>query len=531
MKLNTLKDKVAAGGARLNAAVAANGQQLRNRLMDLSSDDEEGEESSDEESEELWNSTIPSSTTPSATAIAIRNQPAVNFVKPEEEDRIRAELKDAKGLRKKLRKVKKLVKRSMKATQSVHEAADAAATYFHATASDRCTDAIIIEMAARAERVMQEYRQTPALANFNTHVTDQILEQVKPINDHAKLVSVTGKERRSARDRRIRMALGQVDVTNEAEYNKSVDVVHDFEEKDSSYKDAYVSFREHNSSQLGQMMRCYLLETAACLEGLAAALRESAGSSAGNYFLSDDCCTKFKDFKVDPHISAPAPPLFSHLKPDGGLDDRLTAKPVAHAAPQAAVAGIPMTAQTDGAHKMATAAEPAAVVVAPPEEPEEGRAASHREAEQYGASSYTRHSAPDTATRRSIDQFLLTGQLPATENSRARPTSAFGDAAADAALMDYIRALALEYGIEPDFSVRRGRAEGLRRAVGVEGEGEGEDGVAGTPTSVPVSRPSNSFARPKSMAPHNSLILPSLTDSVRGPSASPNAPSSVRSDR
>ncbi|KAK7200600.1 hypothetical protein NESM_000116000 [Novymonas esmeraldas] len=505
-RLQALRQRMAAGGARLNAVVAANGQQLLSHVMEGLSDDEDAEDSSDEETEELWNSEVPSSptfTTPSATAIAIRNQPAVDFISVEEEERIRSELKDAKKLRKKLRKMRKLVKASMKAVQGVGAATDATVEYFHTSTDDRCTDPSIIELSASAAGAMRELRQASPVERLNTCVSDQILGQMKPITDHAKLVSVLGQQRRTARDRRIRLALGRVDVANEAEYKRMVDVVRDYEEKDGNYKDAFINFREHNSSQLGHMLRCYLLETATYLDTLAATLRTAAGSTTGNYFLSHDCHNKFKDFKVDPQIIAPAPPLFSQLDAGRVVDERLTAKPPPRwsAAEQTApVVGVPMMATEEEVREALARAE---------------------ELTAYGGSAYTRSATTtDTHTRRSIDRFLLTGELPVTVNTRAAPTTTGRDAlSAEEALIDYIRALTEEYGIEPDIAVHQGGGDGdegsnVTQDVVDTVNTEGRKGAGG------CSRPSCFRKQGTSPTPDTSLILPSIVRGSREGSAS-----------
>lgn len=530
------KDKLAAKRAEmvasLNAAVIAESEKIRNRLADNSSYDEDDVEVSDEEMEDFWNTTMTDSAVssmPSATAIAIRNQPAVNFLNLEEEERIKGELKDTKNLRNKLYKIKKLMKKSVKGIRAFSEMNENAIASLHAATDDKCTDPTINELAAAAEKHMQEVKQSQALSNLETKIKDQILEQVKPINAHAKMISVTGKERRTARDRRIRLAFGEVDVTNEEEYNRSVDVVHDFEEKDRIYKDEFVNFREHNSSQLGQMLRCYLLETATYLETVAKAMREAAGGTANNYYLSNDCCTKFKDFKVDPRFLSPIPPLFSHINADHENDDRLTAKPQ------------PQPQPLDGG----TQSSPAVVGIPMME--------THEAAEQsgYGSSAYTL-SKDNTRVRRNIDDFLLTGQFPASdtnrmspqplpgrspntlspqgkmngrfspsENSRTRPTSAFETSSTAKSLMDYIHSLADEYGVEPDFSVKRA-AQGINREAmeaekasnEVNEKGDNADGLN-------TSRPPSVLPRPKSSASYGSLVLPSLLSSGRATASTP----------
>jgi hypothetical protein len=538
------KDKVAAkgaemaanakaGAATLNAAVVASGEKMRNRLLEDSSDDDGEVESSDEETDDLFNDTLTGSTistTPTATAIAIRNQPAVNFINVAEEERIKAELKDARNLRKKLRKFKKFTEKSVKSIRSFSEVNENVIASLHTATDDKCTDPTIIALAAAAERRIQEVKQSNAYSNFNTNITDQILEQIKPINDHAKMISVTGKERRVARDRRIRLALGQVDVTNEEEYNKSADLVRDFEEKDRTYKDEFVNFREHNSSQLGQMLRCYLLETATYLETVAKALRESAGGTANNYYLSNDCCTKYKDFNVDSKFLSPIPALFSNIIPDEN-NDRLTAKPQPqphppsgkqHQAP--AVAGIPIAETKDEA----------------------------AEQNAYGSSTYTR-SMDNTRVRRGINNFLLTGQLPASdasrmspqplpgrrpnvetpqgklngpllasENPRARPTSVVNTSSTTKSLMDYIHSLADEYGIEPDFALK---SEAERaKSEGPKSESNNSDNINYDEYSY-VSRPPSVVSRAKSATPYSSIILPPLHGSGRitAPTCSPAA--------
>lgn len=514
-----------AGAATLNAAVAAGGDMVRNRLAENSSDDDDDVESSDEETEDIWNSATDSaaSTAPSATAISIRNQPAVDFLKMEEEERIKGELKDAKNLRKKLRKIKKWMKKSVKSVRTFSETNETAIATLHAATDENCTDPTIIELTAAAEKRIQDVKASNALSNFGTHITDQILEQIKPINDHAKMISVTGKERRAARDRRIRLALEEVDVSNEEAYNKSAELVRDFEEKDRTYKDEFINFREHNSSQLGLMLRCYLLETASYLETVAKAMREAAGGAANNYYLSNDCCTKFKDFKVDSKFLSPIPPLFSNISPSRDVEDRLTAKPQSSKAPES-LAGIPMTDAPDTA---------------------EGQGG-------YGASAYTR-SKDNTRVRRSIDNFLLTGQLPSSEasrmsprppvgrspnadgpqarrddalplseNSRAQPTSAFETSSTTKSLMDYIHSLADEYGIEPEFSVKR--TPELRSVEGRRGQHNGNvnDVVnGGEDDGTHDSRPPSVVPRPKSATPDGSLILPSLRGSGRLPAPTP----------
>ncbi|KPA82956.1 hypothetical protein ABB37_02701 [Leptomonas pyrrhocoris] len=522
-----------AGAATLNAAVVAGGEKMLERLVDDSSDDEDDVESSDEETEDAWNSTADSaiSNTPSATAVAIRNQPAVNFLNVEEEERIKAELKDAKNLRKKLRKMKKLMKKSVKGVRSFSEANENALAALHAATDDKCTDPTITELAAAAETRMQEVKQSNALSNYTTNITDQILEQIKPINDHAKMISVTGKERRAARDRRIRLVLEDVDVADEEAYSKSVDLARDFEEKDRTYKDEFVNFREHSSSQLGQMLRCYLLETATYLEAVAKAMREAAGGTTNNYYLNNDCCAKFKDFKVDSKYLSPIPPLYSLLNPERDNDDRLTAKPHSQSAMlphppgenhAPAVAGIPMTETGDKA-----------------------AAATEQQQSTYGSSSYSR-AKDNTRVRRGIDDFLLTGQLPtsdtnrtspqllpgrspnlegaqekingpltSSENPRARPTSAFGTSSTNKSLMNYIYSLADEYGIEPDFPVERAdelaNNEEAKRAIK---DNSGEDKVEDKDEEH-ASRPPSVVSRAKSATPDGSVILPSLHGSGR----------------
>ncbi|KPI89748.1 hypothetical protein ABL78_1128 [Leptomonas seymouri] len=446
------KDKTSPKGAEV-VTNAADGGKACSRPAGGSSDDEDDVEESDEETEDMW-CTSTKSNMPSATAIAIRNLPAVDFLNMKEEERIKGELKDVKNLHSKLYRIMKLMKKAVKEIRFFSEANENAVASIHAAMDNTCTDSTIIDLAAASKKRIQEVGQSNALSILSTNITDQILEQIKPIKDHAKMVSVAGKERRTARDRRIHLALGEVDVANEEEYNRLVDVVHDFEEKDRIYKDEFINFHEHNSSQLGQMLRCYLFETATYLETVAKAMRESAGSATNNYYLNDDCCAKFKNFREDTKLSAPLPPLFSRLRSDAENDDRLTAKPhpksSLHPHPPgqaAAVAGIPMTDTRS----------------------EEGG--------QHTYSSSHIQAKDGSCAHRNIEQFLLSSQLPISNSKRmvprplpghsrcvegpqaarnnsllSRASAGVDNSSVTMSLMNYIHSLADEYGIEPDFS-------------------------------------------------------------------------------
>lgn len=427
-----LTDKIAAGAASLNSAISANGQMLLERIQDNSSDDESSGDVSDEETEELWRATTATQSSATATAISIRSQPPPSFISVEEEESIKAQRKEAKELRKKIRKVRKLMKKAKKSAEVIIGNTEEVVTGFHTISSVAagCIDPTIMELSANAEKQVQELQKGTTLEHFTATLDGQITQQVKPLSDHAKMISVKGRERRIARDKRIRLALEEVDVTNEENYVKSMEIVSDYEEQNRAYKEEYRAFCEHLSSQFGLMLNCYLLETASYLEGLASTLRHCATTATDNWLLSDDCSAKYKDFKIDPKYLAPPPPLFLPHPPKSA-DDRLTAKPQPGTSDNPPVAGIPMVDENTTSSNL------------------------HHPDPEYTTSKYIK--STNSRSSPSISRLLENGDVQEIVNNRSSPIPEISPTVSAHSVIDYIASLKNDYGVQPLSIIQRSR--------------------------------------------------------------------------
>lgn len=437
-KLNNLKEKMANNAANINEQMTKNAAQLRERINNGDSSDSD-EDSSDEEAEEtlFGDSTTAGTSTVAATAITVRNQMPPSFISLEDEEEIKNQLKAAKTLRKRLRKLKKLSTSSLKHTQEAVDRMDKLLVGVNAATEGPCTDAGIQKLAATSAENMKTFRESDNYETYKSRVMAETDEMMKPLMDHAKYLSIVGKERRQARDKRIQLEREAIDVSDEAAYLRSVEVVKEYDEKNMAYKDEFRSLVEHNSSHVGLMLKSVLLESAIYYEALASALRASASSVAttSNQYMTEAAAAKFKDYvapKVESAITAPA--LFSMGNRNGAggggaseeTDDRLTTKPTARMRDEV-VTGIPLT--ETGADR---------------QQPDS----------TYGTSAYTRHAAgtPESTnvsrTRRAVDNFLKTGQVPGSPTATAtRNDNATAPAAAMTDSMKDIRYLEEMYGV------------------------------------------------------------------------------------
>lgn len=326
---------------------------LKDKLMQRLTEDD-GSDSSEEESEDddddddEWmvdNTTTDTnvSTAPTVSAITVRNKPLPQFLSVEEEQLIKQQMKAADDLRKKMKKVNKLVKRSMKSMQQASAAIDDVLKSFTAAANEHTTDKATVRVSVNAKEKVHAYVEGTATLKYNSKVCEQILDRIKPVRDSAKNIKTFGKERKAARDKRIRLESEEIDVTDEVQYEKVMEARKDFDLKDGDYKDEFQTLRDFASSQLGHMIKCYLNESATYLEGLAEAMRESARPGSVRGYVVDDSKYGTPGKNYHPESDFPlAMPAIPNNQNNRSLDDRLTAKP--HNSEQSrAYAGIPIT--------------------------------------------------------------------------------------------------------------------------------------------------------------------------------------------
>lgn len=419
--LTGFKDKIVANAAVINEQVAEKAAQLKERIQSSDSDDDDDDDTSDDDNGDntLFGEPTASQTTDTtvaASATAVRGQPPPSFISLEEEAEVKEQLAAAKALRKKLRKLKRTATKCLGTNKDDASRLCKLLTSMQTASESPFTDANIQELASTSAANVAKFQEAGVAEGYQQRTSGEFATQVKLLTDHSKYLTIVGKERRQARDKRIKLSREEVDAADEAAYLRSQDVVKDFEDKSAAYREEYHSLVEHNSSQVGQMLKCLLMESAGYYEQLAKTLRDSANSVAANpsQFMSEDVFAHFRTYEPPKNPAAAAAvgaadgtPVSASSVPVGGAHTQgkdmslgaAVVKPSAFMRDDA-VAGIPL-------------ADPHA----PPSQPP-----------AYGASTYTVDGDGGTAaakavsrTTRAVDQFLQTGVVPESPGSVRRP--------------------------------------------------------------------------------------------------------------
>ncbi|CAD2218314.1 hypothetical protein AGDE_13328 [Angomonas deanei] len=322
---------------------------MKIKKSDTSADSDDSDDSPSEDEEDWLLASPPgpesSAVAPSTTAITIRNLPAVSFIDVEEEKAVLKQLKNAKSTKKKYKKTRKIIKKNVKMTQQIGACFDAYLTYLAGIPTENvCIDDSIDKNLKTSLESMHAFRDSGAFTDYTARV-EGTMSQMKAVENHASLLATTSKERRVARDKRIKAETAEaVDVADEEQYQKRMEIVNNHKEKDQLYKEEFKSFKEHSSAQLAQSMRSIFLDSAQYLEEVAATLRKCAELDQSNVLATQDLGKKFEKFEDKSSTLKERVQLFTGpISGKGGvLNDRLAVKPQGESKEQP-TRGIPMS--------------------------------------------------------------------------------------------------------------------------------------------------------------------------------------------